>query len=100
MVETDRSPGDHLFLSIKGEPLSARSVQRLVSSYAEAAGLKDVSTYSLRQTCGQRLLSDTGDLSLVARLMGHKRLESAIRYILPGHEDASELAEKSSLNVY
>lgn len=100
LAEADRSPGDHLFLSIKGEPLSARSVQRLVSGYAEAAGLKDVSTYSLRQTCGQRLLRDTGDLSLVARQMGHKRLESAIRYIVPGQEDPSELAERSSLNIY
>lgn len=98
--ENDRSAGDHLFLSIKGEPLSARSVQRLVNGYAEAAGLKDVSTYTLRQTCGQRLLKDTGDLSLVARLMGHKRLEGAIRYILPGHEDPSEVAEESSLNIY
>lgn len=96
----ERSRSDPLFLSVKGEPLSVRSVQRLVSGYAEAAGLQDISTYTLRQTCGQRLLRDTGDLSLVAKQMGHKRLESAVRYILPGHEDPSELAERSSLNVY
>jgi integrase/recombinase XerC len=91
---------DHLFLSIKGEPLSARSVQRLVNTYAQAAGLENVSTYSLRQTYGVQLLRDTGDLSLVARLMGHKRLETAIKYIVPRQEDLREVAEKSSLNVY
>jgi hypothetical protein len=32
--------------------------------------------------------------------MGHKRLETAIKYILPGQEDLSEVAERSSLNVY
>jgi site-specific recombinase XerD len=95
----ERTSG-HLFLSSKGKALSARSVQRLVNSYAQAAGLENVSTYSLRQTYGQQLLRDTGDLSLVARLMGHKRLETAIKYIVPGQEDLSEIAESSSLNVY
>ncbi len=100
LAERAGSTSEFLFLSVKGEPLSVRSVQRLVSTYAEAAGLKNVSTYTLRQTCGQQLLRDTGDLPLVARVMGHKRLETAIKYILPGQEDLSEVAERSSLNVY
>jgi site-specific recombinase XerD len=100
LAERAGSTSDHLFLSVKGEPLSVRSVQRLVSTYAEAAGLRDVSTYTLRQTYGQQLLKETGDLSLVARVMGHKRLETAVKYILPGQEDLSEVAERSSLNVY
>ncbi len=100
LSERPRGKEDHLFLSVKGEPLSARSVQRLVNTYAEVAGLSDVSTYALRHTFGQQLLRDTGDLSVVARLMGHKRLESAIKYVVPGQEDLTEVAEKSSLNVY
>ncbi len=100
LAERAGSTSDHLFLSVKGEPLSVRSVQRLVSTYAEAAGLENVSTYTLRQTCGQQLLRETGDLLLVARVMGHKRLETAIKYILPGQEDLAEVAERSSLNVY
>jgi site-specific recombinase XerD len=79
--------------------LSARSVQRLVGSHADGAGLEGVSTLTLRQTYGQQLLRDTGNLSLVARLMGYKRLESAIKYILPDQEDLTEVAESSSLNV-
>lgn len=94
------SANDHLFLSRRGEPLSVRSVQRLVNTYAQAAGLQDVCTYTLRQTYGQQMLRDTGDLSLVARLLGHKRLETAIKYILPGQVDLTEVAERSSLNVY
>jgi len=100
LSERGESWSGHLFLSVKGEPLSVRSVQRLVGSYARAAGVEDVSTYTLRQTCGQQLLRDTGDLALVARLMGHRRLETAIKYILPGQEDLTEAAERSSLNVY
>jgi len=100
LAERAGSSSDHLFLSVQGGPLSVRSVQRLVRAYAEAAGLKNVSTYTLRQTCGQQLLRDTGDLSLVARLLGHKRLETAIKYILPKQEDLTEVSESSSLNVF
>ena len=100
LEERGESRSDHLFLSVKGEPLSVRSVQRLVGSYARAGGVEDVSTYTLRQTCGQQLLRDTGDLALVARLMGHRRLETVIKYILPGQQDLTEAAERSPLNVY
>jgi site-specific recombinase XerD len=100
LAERAGSDSGHLFLSAKGRPLSARSVQRLVRSHAEGAGLESVSTFTLRQTYGQQLLRDTGDLSLVARVMGHKRLESAIKYTLPGQEDLTEVAERSSLNVF
>ena len=100
LTERAGSASNHLFLSVKGEPLSARSVQRLVATYARAASLEGVTTYTLRQTYGQQLLRDTGNLSLVARLMGHKRLETAVKYILPAQEDLTEVAERSSLNVY
>ncbi len=100
LEERPPSSTDYLFLSRKGDPLSVRSVQTLVSGYARVAGLENVSTYTLRHTYGRHLLKDTGDLSLVARLLGHKRLETAIKYILPRQEDLTEVAERSSLNIY
>ena len=100
LAERSGPSSDHLFLSVQGGPLSVRSVQRLVGAYAEAAGLRDVSTYTLRQTCGQQLLRDTGDLPLVARLLGHKRLETAVKYILPKEEDLTTVGERSSLTVH
>jgi len=46
-----RLPGiEHLFLSQEGRPISTRSVQRLVSAYAKAAGLEGVSAQALRRT--------------------------------------------------
>lgn len=100
LEERPPSKSDHLFLSKKGSPLSVRSVQTLVRGYARAAEVENVSTYTLRHTYAQHLLRDTGDLSLVARLLGHKRLETAIKYILPRQEDLTEVAERSSLNIY
>ena len=100
LEERSTASNDHLFLSTKGDPLSVRSVQRLVNTHAQAASLEKVSTHTLRQTCGQYMLRDTGDLALVAKLLGHKRLETAIKYVLPPQEDLTEVAEKSSLNIF
>jgi site-specific recombinase XerD len=71
----------HLFLSREGRPLSARSVQRIVSSSARAAGLEGVSAQLLRRTYANHLLARTGDLALVSRRLGHQSLAATTRYI-------------------
>jgi integrase/recombinase XerC len=72
---------DHLFLSREGRPLSPRSVQRIVSARARAAGLEGVSPQALRRTYANRLLATTGDLALVSERLGHQKLTSTMRYI-------------------
>jgi site-specific recombinase XerD len=62
------APGvDALFVSRQGQPLSARTVQRLVSSYARVAGLDGVSAQALRYTFAHDALMER-DLVEVARL--------------------------------
>jgi integrase/recombinase XerD len=90
---------EHLFLSQKGTPISARSVQRLIREYAAAAGLGEVSASTLRRTYAQTVWEKTGDLSQLASALGHTRLKSTIRYITSLLEDTSEVKEKSSANV-
>ena len=76
------SPGDgNLFLSQEGRPISRRTVQRLVSAYAAEAGLKGVSPRVLRHTCAKSMLEETGNLAAVARLLGHRSLETTARYL-------------------
>ena len=82
---------EHLFLSQKGTPISARSVQRLIREHAVAAGLGDVSASTLRRTYAQTVWKKTGDLSQVASALGHTRLKSTIRYIASLLEDTSEI---------
>jgi integrase/recombinase XerC len=75
------APGvDELFVSRQGQSLSARTVQRLVSSYARAAGLEGVSAQTLRYTFAHDALQER-DLSEVARLLGLRDLASARRYL-------------------
>lgn len=71
----------HLFLSREGRPLSPRSVQRIVSARARAAGLEGVSPQALRRTYANRLLATTGDLALVSERLGHQQLTTTMRYV-------------------
>ncbi len=69
-----------LFVSQRGQPLSMRSIQRLVESYAQAAQLEDVCANSLRHTCAKKMLEETHAPHLVAQWLGHKHVESLNRY--------------------
>ena len=70
-VRPQTSTVEHLFLSQDGRPISSRTVQRIVSSCAKSAGLKGVSAQSLRRTFAVRLFSETQDLELVSKRLGH-----------------------------
>jgi site-specific recombinase XerD len=91
---------EHLFLSQKGTPISARSVQRLIREYAAVAGLGDVSASTLRRTYAQTVWKKTGDLSQVASALGHTRLKSTIRYIASLLEDTSGIRRRVQLTFY
>jgi site-specific recombinase XerD len=82
---------EQLFLSQKGTPISARSVQRLIREHAAWAGLGEVSASTLRRTYAQTVWKKTGDLSQVATALGHTQLKSTIRYIASLLEDTSEI---------
>jgi site-specific recombinase XerD len=75
------APGvDCLFVSRQGQPLSARTVQRLVSSCARDAGLEGVSAQTLRYTFAHDAL-DGRDLSEVARMLGLRDVADVRRYL-------------------
>jgi integrase/recombinase XerD len=72
----------YLFLGRDSQPLSVRSVQQIVADLGKAAGL-DISARTLRDTYARCLWQDTGDLNLLVEYLGHKRPETALRYISP-----------------
>jgi site-specific recombinase XerC len=74
---------DHFFVNRDGNPLSTRSVQRLLRYYAEAAELDGLTTQALRFVYAQRLYESCGDLKLVAEYLGHRHLATTIRYLRP-----------------
>ncbi len=103
------APGvGHLFVNRDGNPLSARSVQRLLHHYADEAGLTGLTSQALRYQYAVKVYEESGDLEAVARLLGHRHLATTIRYLRPsspsgaqpqGHPPQSEPRDSDSVTV-
>ena len=61
-----------LFLSLQNRRITSRAVQNLVKKYAHlVTRLKQISPHKLRSTFGTQLYGETGDIYLVANVLGH-----------------------------
>jgi site-specific recombinase XerD len=61
-----------LFLSLQMKRMSVRSVENLVKKYAKiVTPLKKITPHKLRSTYGTALYRETGDIYLVADVLGH-----------------------------
>ncbi|MBO4563361.1 MAG: tyrosine-type recombinase/integrase [Clostridia bacterium] len=82
-----------LFLSLQKKRMSVRSVEVLVKKYARiAAPLKKISPHKLRSTYGTMLYRETGDIYLVADVLGHKDVNTTRKHYAAMSEDRRRLA--------
>ncbi len=76
-------PGNEkaMFLSMQGKRITTRAVQKLVKKYASTVTpLKNISPHKLRSTYGTMLYQETGDIYLVADVLGHKDVNTTKRH--------------------
>ncbi len=82
-----------LFLSMQKKRISVRSVEVLVKKYAQiAAPLKKISPHKLRSTYGTMRYRETGDIYLVADVLGHKDVNTTRKHYAAMSEDRRRLA--------
>lgn len=81
LVRPQTAATEHFFLSQEGRPLSKRTVQRIVSDCAKAAGLAGISAQSMRRTFALQLFSKTDDLALVSKRLGHQNITITEQYL-------------------
>jgi len=79
--------------------LSTRQYARLVDEWVTGIGLRcqDYGTHSLRRTKASIIYKATGNLRAVQILLGHKKIESTVRYLGVDVEDALALAERTDV---
>ena len=81
-VRPQAASTDHLFLTQRGQPISERTVQRIISDCAKMANLTGVSAQVLRRTFAWQLFTATHDLALVSDLLGHQSKAITAQYLM------------------
>lgn len=77
-----------LFLSLQNRRLGVRSVEKLVKKYASrVTTLKKITPHKLRSTYGTTLYRETGDIYLVADVLGHKDVNTTRRHYAAQQEE-------------
>lgn len=94
-VKTLEGEEDALFLSLQKKRITARAVQNLVKKYAKiVTPLKNISPHKLRSTYGTNLYRETGDIYLVADVLGHKDINTTQKHYANMDENRRRLAAK------
>ena len=70
-----------LFLSLQRKRMNVRSVENLVKKYAKiVTPLKKITPHKLRSTYGTNLYRETGDIYLVADVLGHSDVNTTKKH--------------------
>lgn len=85
-----------LFLSLQNKRISVRAVQVMVKKYAtQAAPLKKhLSPHKLRSTFGTNLYRETGDIYLVADVLGHSDVNTTRRHYAAMADERRRMAAR------
>lgn len=70
-----------LFLSLQMKRISVRSVENMVKKYSQlVTSLKNITPHKLRSTYGTNLYRETGDIYLVADVLGHRDVNTTKKH--------------------
>lgn len=86
-----------LFLSLQNKRMSVRSVENMVKKYALIAAplKKRLSPHKLRSTFGTNLYHETGDIYLVADVLGHSDVNTTRKHYAAMSDDRRRMAAQA-----
>lgn len=84
-----------LFLSMQKKRISVRSVENLVKKYAKlVTTMKNITPHKLRSTYGTALYQESGDIYLVADVLGHKDVNTTRKHYAAQADERRRQAAK------
>lgn len=87
---------DALFLSLQNKRLAVRSIENLVKKYAKiVTPLKPITPHKLRSTYGTNLYRETGDIYLVADVLGHSDVNTTKKHYAAMEDDRRRSARNA-----
>lgn len=87
-MQPQKDSENALFLSMQNRRITVRAVEKLVKKYAlTVTSLKKITPHKLRSTYGTELYRETGDIYLVADVLGHKDVNTTKRHYAAIDED-------------
>lgn len=82
-----------LFLSLQNRRISVRAVENMVRKYSSTVtSLKKITPHKLRSTYGTSLYRETGDIYLVADVLGHKDVNTTRKHYAALEDDRRRYA--------
>lgn len=87
---------DAFFLSLQNRRMAVRSVENLVKKYASlVTTTKKITPHKLRSTYGTTLYQETGDIYLVADVLGHKDVNTTRKHYAAMQDENKRKAAKT-----
>lgn len=94
-IAIDEYSEDAIFLSIQKKRMSVSSIEKMLKKYTKfVVPLKNISPHKLRSTFGTNLYRETGDIYLVADVLGHKDVNTTKKHYAAIDEDRRKIAAK------
>ena len=86
---------DALFLSLQHKRMTQSSSQKMLKKYTKiVVPLKNISPHKLRSTYGTNLYKETGDIYLVADVLGHKDVNTTKKHYAAIEEERRKIAAR------
>ncbi len=98
-IETLPGHEEAFFLSIQRRRITQRAVENMVKKYASIAAplKKKISPHKLRSTFGTNLYRETGDIYLVADVLGHSDVNTTRKHYAAIAEDHRRMAAQKTI---
>lgn len=96
LIEPQEGHTEALFLSLQNRRINVRSVENLVKKYARlVTTVKNITPHKLRSTYGTNLYRETGDIYLVADVLGHKDVNTTKKHYAAQADERRKMAAKA-----